>query len=621
MVSSIRRRGSKMDSSQEADSKAGTLIPASHVDSKTKTPRVSIILLLALLLSSAAFLAPRLRHKTVLPGSYAICSKEQNIYTVDESNPRVECCVVSDGWIADIGTYLEVSKRWGNKDTTGPVTNAPRSAKEGLKVYYLKRGSILVPGFADAHGHILGYGFKQQLNLDKTSSLEEVVRGVHSFIENNPDIANDSDAWIQGFGWNQNLWSSSGQFPTAADLDQDPLLKGRPIALTRIDSHAIWVSPAVLKLMGDLPQTVEGGHIVRDEDGNPTGIFVDNAKRLVPVPEWSSSVMKRYLATTMKDAVAHGLTSIHDAGTSPEHILFFKQMADQNMLPIRFYVMGQIISNEYWGREIPRLENYGNGRLTVRSVKLVSDGALGSWGAAMIDPYSDKPEEKGLLVIPPDILSSQIHKFFQDGWQVNVHCIGDQANKNVLDIFEDVLQDYNASLVRPRIEHAQLSDLDRIGLLGVIPSVQPTHATSDMPYAELRIGPERIRGAYAYQTLLQKSWGNILPIGSDFPIESIDPLKGFYAAVTRLNPEGTSPHGSGGWYPEEKLSRIQALKGMTYDAAYAAFSENEFGSIRPGLRADLVVLDVDIMTVPENQILKAKVTSTIVDGALVYGKL
>jgi len=419
------------------------------------------------------------------------------------------------------------------------------------------------------------------------------------------------------------LWSTEG-FPTAADFDADPILRGRPISLIRVDGHATWVSTTVLDMMKPLPKTVEGGEIIRDAQGSATGIFVDNAESLIPNPAWTTETMKRYFATTMKDALAHGLTSIHDAGSAPDQIRFFKEMADADMLPLRLYVMGKVNSNEYWGGQIPRMINYGNGRLTVRSIKLVSDGALGSWGAAMIEPYSDNPTTKGLLLVPPDTLSLLINKFFDDDWQVNVHCIGDRANKNVLDIFEATLKGRNASVIRPRIEHAQilrLSDLDRVRDLGVIPSVQPTHATSDMSYAESRIGPERIKGAYVYQTLSQKSQNHILPIGSDFPVESIDPLKGFYAVVARLTPEGSSPHGPGGWYPSERLTRAQALKGMTYDAAYAAFCEHEFGSIAPGLRADLVILDKDIMTIPVDQILATKVTATIVDGSLAYGKV
>ncbi|KAF8499903.1 amidohydrolase family-domain-containing protein [Hysterangium stoloniferum] len=574
---------------------------------------------------SALFFVFRVRHQSTLPASYALCSRQKNIYTVDETNPRVECCVVSNGRIADTGSISEIKQRWGDKDQTGPVANAPiASAKEGLRFYFIDRDAIVVPGFADAHSHVLEYGFKQQLNLENSGSVEaEVIRRVRSFIEAHPEVKNDTSKWIAGFGWNQNLWSTEA-FPTAADLDADPLLRGRPISLERVDGHATWVSTTVLDMMKPLPSTVEGGEIIRDAQGSATGIFVDNARSLIPSPAWTFETVKQYFATTMKDALAHGLTSLHDAGSPPDAIKFFKEMADAEMLPIRLYVMGKIDSNEYWGDQIPRMIDYGNGRLTVRSIKLVSDGALGSWGAAMIEPYSDNPTTKGLLLTPADTLSLLINKFLDDDWQVNVHCIGDQANKIVLDILEGALKGRNASVVRPRIEHAQilrLSDLDRVGDLGVIPSVQPTHATSDMSYAELRIGPDRIKGAYAYQTLIQKSQNHILPIGSDFPVESIDPLKGFYAAIARLTPEGTSPHGPGGWYPAERLTRVQALKGMTYDAAYAAFSEHEFGSIAPGLRADLVVLNKDIMTIPIDQILSTKVTATVVDGSLVYGKV
>ncbi|KAF8583423.1 hypothetical protein K439DRAFT_1661297 [Ramaria rubella] len=579
---------------------------------------------LSVLFGSALFLVFNNNLSSTLPRSYALCSRERNIYTVDEVNPRVECCVVHNGRIADTGSISEIASRWGDKERTGPVKAAPEaSAKEGLKFYFVKRGSIVIPGFADAHGHVLEYGFKRQLDLEGSGSVQDVIQHVRSFIQAHPDIQNDTSRWVEGFGWNQILWSSSGKFPTADELDEDAVLRGRPIALTRIDGHAAWVSPAVLKLMHPLPKSVEGGDIIRDETGLPTGIFVDNAMTLIPRPQWTHEVMKRYFATTMRDAVAHGLTSIHDAGSSPEQIQFFKTMADEHMLPIRLYVMGHVDDNNYWGHKIQRLEDYG-GRLTVRSVKLISDGALGSWGAAMLEPYTDNPSTSGLLLTPPEILSSLIYDFFRDDWQVNVHCIGDHANKLVLNIFERALQGRNVSVVRPRIEHAQimqLADLNRTGTLGVIASVQPTHATSDMSYAETRVGPERIKGAYAYQTLLKNSPNSVMPIGSDFPIESIDPIKGFYAAVSRVSPEGISPHGPGGWFPSERLTRAQALKGMTFDPAYAAFREDEFGSIVIGHRADLTVLDSDIMTVPIDQVLNTRVTGTIIDGELVYGKI
>jgi len=287
--------------------------------------------------------------------------------------------------------------------------------------------------------------------------------------------------------------------------------------------------------------------------------------------------------------------------------------------------MGHVMSDEYWGFQIERLINYGkHRRLTIRSIKIIADGALGSWGAALLKPYSDKPENSGAMLLKTGTLSKLVTQFWKDGWQVNIHCIGDRANHEVLDIFESIIEGTNKANVtewRPRIEHAQIltqDDLKRVGRLGVITSVQPTHATSDMWYAEERLGPKRIKGAYAYRTLLEVSPNHILPLGSDFPIEGVNPLLGFYAAVTRLSIDGTSPHGDGGWFPEERLTREQTLKGMTLDAAYASFSEEWLGSLTPGKKADFVVLDRDIMTVPTEEILQTKVLATFIDGKPSY---
>jgi len=241
-------------------------------------------------------------------------------------------------------------------------------------------------------------------------------------------------------------------------------------------------------------------------------------------------------------------------------------------------------------------------------------------------PYSDKPDTRGLLLVPPKTLHKQAEKFYEDGFQVNIHAIGDHANEVVLDVFEDILRKPGAdvNVWRPRIEHAQIfqpRDLERIGRLGVIASVQPTHATSDMSYAESRLGPDRIQSAYAYRTLLQASPMNRLPLGSDFPVEGINPLLGFYAAIARLTPEGTSPHGPGGWYPAESLTRVQALRGMTRDVAYAGFAEHTRGQLASGFEADFVVLDRDIMQVPVEEILGTRVLATVIDGQVAYGSL
>ncbi|KIJ47331.1 hypothetical protein M422DRAFT_164250, partial [Sphaerobolus stellatus SS14] len=386
-----------------------------------------------------------------------LCIKAE-LRTVDlnVSIPRI----VISKWIVNTNV-AEIRQRWGDKDRTGPARGpgiSPASPKGGLEFHYVKPGSAVVPGLADAHGHIIEYGLTMQLPLYRCQTIQEIIQRIRAYLDEHPDIKNDTSQWVIGFGWNQNLWSPEGEFPTAADLDEDPVLKGRLITLIRIDGHAQWVSPAVLKLMEPLPDTVEGGNIIRDENGsNPIGVFVDNAKSLIPIPEPSSDTVRRYFTTTMKAAVAHGLTAIHDAGTSPELIEFFKSLADQRMIPIRLYIMGRLASDDYWGPKIPRLVNYGpGGRLNVRSIKLVADGALGSWGAAMIEPYSDDSSTHGLLLSPPDVLAKNVAKFFEDGWQVNIHAIGDQANKNIIDIFEKELQTRNVSEVRPRIEHAQV---------------------------------------------------------------------------------------------------------------------------------------------------------------------
>ncbi|KAF8889061.1 amidohydrolase family-domain-containing protein [Infundibulicybe gibba] len=546
---------------------------------------------------------------------YTLCSSSKNIYTVDESNPRVECMSVTGDRITAVGSHLEMEER----------STLLRYITSTRKVIHLDPHAVVVPGLTDAHAHILEGGFMMQLPLAGSGSISEVIDRIKAYILAHPDIRDDRTQWVEGMGWDQTKWPGA-KFPTAADLDSDPLLKGRPIVLRRVDGHARWVSTRVLELAGNLPPSVDGGLIVRDQNGKPTGIFIDNAQSLIPAPEWTESQLSTFFDLTVKEALAHGLTSIHDAAAGPNDIALFKSKADQGNLPIRIYAMGNVPSDEYWGSQIPRLVDYGrHQRLNVRSVKLFADGALGSWGAALLEPYSDKPDTVGLMLSTPEALSNLTKQFWKDGWQVNIHCIGDKANHVILDIFEDILKNGgNVTDWRPRIEHAQIfapEDLVHIGKLGVIPSVQPTHATSDMGYAETRLGPKRIRGAYAYRTLLENSPQNALPLGSDFPVESINPLLGFYAAISRLSTEGKSPHGDGGWFPEERLTRLQALKGMTLDPAYASFSEHELGSISPGKKADFVVLNKDIMTIPFEEILRTQVSATVVDGRVMYGGL
>ncbi|KAG6370706.1 amidohydrolase 3 [Boletus reticuloceps] len=492
--------------------------------------------------------------------------------------------------------------------------------QSSLPVSFVGQDSIIIPGLSDAHAHVLDYGAAMALDLSGCKSKQEVLHRVVQYVKSHPGVLDDPSRWIKGMGWDQNLWSDP-QYPTADDLDSESLLRGRRIYLDRVDGHAAWVSNRVLQLMGSLPNEVDGGLIIRDTSGKPTGIFVDNAMAIVPIPAPTKSQLREYFDRTVKDALAVGLTSIHDAATEPHMIEFYQEY-------LRLYLMGNTASNAYWGRNLTRLIDYGIAeRLNLRSVKLFADGALGSFGAALLEPYSDNPSTNGLMLVQQETLSTLVKRFWEDGWQVNIHCIGDRANHIVLDIFEDILsrsEHGSAAKRRPRIEHAQimtLDDLERAGRLQVIPSVQPTHATSDMWYAERRLGPERIKGAYAYQTMIQTSKTGVLPLGSDFPVEGINPLLGFYAAVSRLSPSGDSPHGPQGWYPSERLTRVQALKGMTLDAAYAAFTEDKLGSLSVGKKADFVVLDRDIMTVPLSELLATRVRATVIDGEVVYGSL
>lgn len=564
---------------------------------------------------------------------YAVCSTNRTIYTVDLDLPNVQCIVVHDSLISDTGDLEDVTLRWRDRWWSeiplAGVIHLPwpfNFLEPSLSVINIPPDSIIVPGLTDAHAHVLQYGFKMNLNLEDCTSVDEVLSHLKAYVISHPDILGDPTRWIEGMGWDQNKWPGA-QYPHADDFDREPLLRGRRISLARIDVHASWVSNRVLQLMTPLPESIDGGLIIRDKHGKPTGIFVDNAMDLIPSQPFSEARAMEYFTRATGDALAVGLTSVHDAFSVPDEIQFYKKLSETQKLPLRLYLMGGVNSDDYWGNEIPRLIQHGlGGRLTVRSVKLFTDGALGSFGAALLEPYSDNPSTSGIMRVQPEALAKLVREFSIDGWQVNIHCIGDRANHVVLDIYEDILANasFSVDALRPRIEHAQiltLDDIKRAGKLGVIPSVQPTHATSDMWYAEDRLGPYRIQGAYAYRTLLNTSPTRVLPLGSDFPVEGINPLLGFYAAVSRLSVKGDSPHGPGGWYPSERLTRAEALKGMTLDTAYASFSEDILGSLSIGKKADFVVLDRDIMTVPMEDILGTKVIATVIDGEVEYGNL
>ena len=467
--------------------------------------------------------------------------------------------------------------------------------------------ATILPGLTDAHGHLYGLGLSLDTIPLYAASVDEVVARVK---ERAARAA--PGEWILGRGWDQNRWPGK-QFPVAATLDA--AVPDHPVWLRRVDGHAGWANSAAMRAAGvtAATQDPEGGRIIRDAQGNPTGVFVDAAEALIDgkVPPPSFELRKQRVLAAAQTIAKNGLTEMHDAGADGETIRAVRELIDEKRFPIRVYVM--VGDNapllETWFRQGPLID-YG-GRLTVRSIKLYADGALGSRGAALLAPYSDDPGNVGLLVSKPEHLLDVAKRAKAAKFQVNTHAIGDRGVRNVLDAYE------GAGVMpaeRWRVEHYQVvapSDFARTARDGIIASMQPTHATSDMPWAEARVGPERIKGAYAWRTVLND--GIRLALGSDFPVEDVNPFFGIYSAVTRQDQNGNPP---GGWMPEQRLTPAEAVRGFTLGAAYAAFEEDSRGTIEPGKLADFTVVEGDLYSMP--QIFKAKVRATVVDGRVVY---
>ncbi|KAJ7782863.1 amidohydrolase family-domain-containing protein [Mycena metata] len=615
---SLRQRPVSADNSFTDHTKQVPVQIKAEVPAPSKSPKTLWIVFVALGLSSLLYFASDVSYftsgaSTDHSASYALCSSEPSIYTVDIRNTQTQCILVHNGYIANTGTLAEVQRHWETA-----ILGASHSE---LQIRYIPPGSIVVPGLSDAHGHILEYGASRQLALEGTKDIQETVARVRNYILANPDIHQNTSTYVLGGGWDHTIWPTT-RWPTAVDLESDPVLRGRPIILQSKDCHALWVSNKVMEASPQFPDVVEGGVIFRDGSGFPNGMFLDNAQDLVLQPKLTDDDLMRRFSVAVQDIVALGLTSVHDAGLDPMSLNFFAKMADLNKLPIRIYGMTFFDENgEYWGNTTKPIINAANGRLNARSVKIFADGALRTSGAALYEPYADDPTTAGAMRITSEILHHFLPLFLRDGWQVNVHAIGDRANGIVLDVFEAELKGVNISASRPRLEHAQIitkADRERLGRLGVIASVQPTHAISDMWYAQDRLGPVRIKNLYAFRSLVDS--GARIALGSDFPVESPNPLSTFYAAITRLSPDGKSPHGPGGWFPEQRLTRQEALRGMTIDPAYASFTEATLGSLEAGKRADFVILSQDIMTIAPDQILSTQVIATVIDGAPVYGR-
>jgi predicted amidohydrolase YtcJ len=470
-------------------------------------------------------------------------------------------------------------------------------------------GKTALPGLIDAHGHVLSLGQDRlQAALRGSPSLPEALARVRAFATSNPH-----DPWVMGHGWNQALWADK-QFPTAKDLDS--VVDDRPALLARVDGHAIWVNSKALQIAGVTRDTPDptGGQIIRDASGAPTGVFVDNAKDLVEkhLPKPTDEDIKRALRAAMSELTSLGMTGVHDAGVEPHEYQIYQQLGAAGQLPMRVYAM---LADSKAARAViaagPKPSQFDE-RLQMRAVKAWIDGALGSRGAALREDYSDQPHHRGLMLYTAEQMQQLAQLTASKGWQLNVHAIGDAGNHIVLDTFEAKLTPAQRKALRPRIEHAQviaLEDIPRFGSLGVIASIQPTHATSDMNMAEDRLGPQRIKGAYAWRSLI--SAGARLAGGSDFPVELPNPFLGLYAAVTRQDRDGNPP---GGWYGRQKLTREEALRLFTIDAAYAAHMETTLGSLQPGKWADFILIDRDYFQVPESEIDDIVVKATYVAG-------
>jgi len=475
----------------------------------------------------------------------------------------------------------------------------------------------VIPSLIDAHGHVMGLGYAlMRADLVDAKDKDEVIARLRDFEAQLPP-----KTWLLGGGWDQNDWPDKA-FPTAADLDA--AFPDRPVWLERVDGHAGWANSAALRAVAaKAPRSLdgdwqpEGGRIER-RGGKPSGVFIDAAMSLVNavVPAPDASYRRQALAKATQAAVRHGLTGVHDMGVSRDDLALMKQFADEGRLPLRIDAYADGDNSALADLCSTGLYRHAGGRLQMHGVKLYADGALGSRGAALLEDYSDDPGNRGLLVTEPAALEAAMRKARECGVQVATHAIGDRGNRLVLDAYQRVLGDAAKTDHRWRIEHAQVvapEEFPRFAALGVIASMQPTHATSDMPWAQDRLGPTRIKGAYAWQRL--QASGAKLALGSDFPVESVDPRRGLHAAVTR---QDAHDHPVGGWRSEERLSAAEALRGFTADAAWAAHDEATVGRLAPGLRADFVILDEDPLAIPGQQLDELHVRSTWVDGKPVY---
>ncbi len=520
------------------------------------------------------------------------------VYTVNEKFDTAQAFAVSNGKIIEVGRTDDILKKY--------------SAKEMVDA----KGQAVYPGFIDAHAHFVGYGQSLfQVDLFGSNSWEEIIDRVKKFAAEHPN-----EAWIRGRGWDQNKFPGKS-FPTNEKLNE--LFPDKPVLLTRVDGHAAIVNEKALQLAGITPgQTVVGGEIEM-KNSKLTGILVDNATDLVSskVPSATKEDYIKWLTTAEKNCFAVGLTTITDCGLMYTDVDEIDRLQKAGMLNIRLYVMlsDDPANFSHYLKRGP----YKTDKMFVKGFKFYADGALGSRGACLLQPYSDRPNWYGFLLSNKNHYDDMAKILANTDFQMCTHAIGDSANREILNVYNRALKGKNDK--RWRIEHAQVinqNDFNLFGSANIVPSVQPTHATSDMYWAAERLGPERVKGAYAYKQLLQQNgW---LPLGTDFPVEDISPFKTFLAAVVRKPalPAGRDAKGFpvNGFQTENALTREETIRGMTIWAAKADFLEKEVGSIEVGKKADFIILDKDLMKVNENDILNTKVVMTYVGGKKVYGK-
>ena len=542
-----------------------------------------------------------------------------NIYTMDAARPRAEAMAVLDGRIVSVGSESQVREA-----ISGGVGADARASRIDL------RGRTVLPGLVDCHGHMSGLGALHMgiVDLAGTKSYEEVVERVAARAKSSP-----KGAWVVGRGWDHESWPEK-TLPTHALLSK--ACPNNPVVLSRVDGHAMLANAAAMSAAGVTAESASppGGEILHDKTGAPTGVFVDNAMDVVSshVPRSVRPDPESALLKAQELCLSAGLTGVHDAGVGPMELEVYQRLEAEGRLKLRVYAMVSAAYAPDWFEKhgLKKGDGQMNGRderLTIRAAKMYIDGALGSRGAWLLEPYADRSAADdgspytGLAVQQPEMVERLAADGLKRGYQVCTHAIGDRGNREVLDAYVHAMKAAGVVATgdrspRFRIEHAQLlspADIPRFAQWGIIASMQATHCTTDMRWIDARVGPERAKGAYAWASLLAS--GAVVAGGSDFPVESHNPFLGLYAAITRQNDRGEP---AGGWMPQERMTREEALRSYTTTAAYAGLAETQRGELRAGMQADFIVIDRDVMTIEPREILGTKVLMTVVGGEVVW---